>query len=665
LRQPLFAVHDAIELALALDWCWDRVEGTAARDFIRAALNEAIPLTERESPLMHRRFRQGLFGLALAGAVGAEDFDSASWREARQRIVTSARTYFKTTFPTYLQWRGAIPTGSRVAAYEEADTALAVELGSAALGASLWESFGTTLAAYPEHYIVSTTRHPTTAHLVLRDDGDGGPLHTVPAWEDLLPLTAHVIAARTESPAAATVADRVEAVSSATSDPLAANWAWAPMVFDLRKAKRVDELKLPSARNLGGAVVFRSLDPTRECVIWVEAGQPLLRLRQHHDAGHFMIHANGHLLISGGDDVAYEATGAKDGQQRLGNDLAPFDFEQFSVATIAHNCLIVQDPAYLPRWLGRIYRPVGGQRLVESTCTSFVGEVSDTDRYTGGVVAYGVHGPSAYARLDLTKAYRKRAVSSYTREFLFLWGRALLVVDRINVAGVTRKPIAVFNVPGRPSVDGSDLPMDKRIAGVSNDAGIWRLDDARQLRWTETDGALYCLPLLPTARLIDIVGGPAKRIPIKSGRNKGKLYVGGSADSFERLVTPASGRRPENAWYRLGDPTLLGPQFGVAPVWGRVEIVPTSSAGRDVFATLFVIGEKSESPEIETSLTAGDDAYQIRIAAGDHHATVLLPRSDPGGEVREGIPESTWKLPEKIEPDPPLPTRAKDAETEP
>ena len=74
-----------------------------------------------------------------------------------------------------------------------------------------------------------------------------------------------------------------------------------------------------------------------------------------------------------------------------------------------------------------------------------------------------------------------------------------------------------------------------------------------------------------TNRRVAVVGGPARRLLIPDGRHKDRLYVGSDPEAFERLIVPSARPKPANAWYRLGKPTLLGPQFGVRPHWGRVD----------------------------------------------------------------------------------------------
>ena len=312
----------------------------------------------------------------------------------------------------------------------------------------------------------SSFSHPALQRPFRRDDGNLAPLTPAPQWRDLLPLTAHLIAVRTRDPAAAFIAQRVERrLRGPAAEPLAVPWQWVPIVFDMRDIKPCDFARLPVARNFGGAVVFRGRRGSEETGIWVEAGQPYLRQRQHFDAGHFLVYSGGQLTVSGGDDITFEAVPGKRGSQHLGGREELFDFEQYFSATIAHNCLLLWDPVRVPRWYGKRYEPAGGQELVEQTCSDFSGKIEDNERQTGRQLAYGCQGVSAYLALNLCPAYDRRAAESYTREFVFLEGRALLVVDRVNTSRDRVTPIWVVNLPARPQADREDLDAAARVEG--------------------------------------------------------------------------------------------------------------------------------------------------------------------------------------------------------
>jgi hypothetical protein len=406
-------------------------------------------------------------------------------------------------------------------------------------------------------------------------------------------------------------------------------------------------------------VVLRGGVEPNAAVIWIDAGQPFLRRGQHFDAGHFLIHAGGHLVVEGGDDVEFEATYSKEGLQRLGNVRGSFDFAQYLTATIAHNSMLFWDAARVPRWYGRLYAPAGGQVPQERTCTDFATPLEARPRMTAKLLAYGQQPEAAYAALDLTAAYDPRTIEQYTREFVFFQGRVLIVIDRAKTTSPRIIPTWVVNVPARPRVDGEDLAATARVAGSNNDAGVWRYDDARWLHWRERDGALWLQSLRPAPRKLAIVGGPARRLTIAEGPHKGKTYVGGDPDSFERLILPSGRPKAANAWYRLGRPTLLGEQFGVRPHWGRVEIEPAEGGRRHLFATAMVIDQPEAVGPPEIRAEEADAQLMIHVSLGGKQTRVVVPGADAiGGElqVEDGEPRR-WTFPSSVAADEPLPVR--------
>ncbi len=677
LSRPFMITTDVFELSLALDWCWDELPAEARTEFARNLREAAQPLEPSDSPLEHRTFRRKLGCLAAAIALDPVRYAAPAFESQRTQLLERADIYFKTVFPKFIAWRGLTPTSPGAGPYEESDTALALELASLLFEKDAWESCRPTVGRWLEHYALATMTHPALQHDFFRDDAGDAPLTPVPAWEGMLPLTAHLIAVRTRDPAAAWVADRVE--SAAAAQPFrSAAWGWAPMLFDTSGIPRFDPTRMPTARNLNGAIVFRGDGGGLfQTAIWIEACQPFLRRGQHFDAGHFLIHAAGHLVIDAGDDVVLEATPAKQGRQRLGREPGDFDFEQFNVATIAHNCLMLWDPTQLSRWYGRPFEPGGGQRVIEGTCDDFGEPATDEPaslaldpkhrRSTGQLLAYGQHGPAAagggppqgiaaYAALDLTAAYPNRAASRYTREFLFIAPDLLLLVDRVQTAG-TQTPISLLQLPARPTVEGRALALERRTAGVENKAGVWVYEAPRRLEWTERDGAIRCLPLLPAGAVVSVVGGPAEKKAVTSGPQAGRNYVGGGPDSFERLVIPSSRHNARNAWYELGEPTVLGSSFGHVLPWGRIEIAPPSRSREHVFVTLLAMGRKDAPPQATAQIERVNEGIEVRIADADTNLTIRLNDGmTVGGDVRAEKPAVwNWTLPDDVTPDAALP----------
>ncbi len=674
-----------LELVLALDWCWEALDPAAREAFILNHRPRLAPLTAGDSPLDSRRFRNRLTGLALTLALDESRDPSPSWGPRRRTLLEAARQYTDTTLPAFLAARGPTPTGPAAAAREELDTALLLELGSRVTRRDLWSAHRATVGRWLEHYIAARIPHPALRHHFLRDDAGQAPLSPTPDFVDLYPLTAHLFAARTGDPCAAALAAELAARVAEPAAAVAGIWQWVPIVWETAEIPPVDPDRWPLARHLGGAVVFRAGRGPETTAVWIEAGQPFLRRRQHYDAGHFLIHRAGHLTVGGGDDIMQEAVPGKAGEQRLGHEKGPFDFEQYYTATIAHNAIVVWDAARAVRWYGALYRPVGGQRCVEGTCTDFATPLETQGRVTGRILAYGQTDAAAYVALDLAPAYEPRTLAAFTREFLFLWGRAVLVIDRLTLPAGRATPTWMVNIPSRPRVDGAELRDAAQIAGTSRAGGIWRYDAVQWLRWTEADGGLWMRTLLPAVRRTTIVGGPARKLLIKSGPHAGRSYVGGDADSFERLILPADRHGNANAWYRLGEPTLLGPEVGRAPHWGRVEVEAAERGTSFLFVTLLVADEAAADTPPDAAVEVGAADVVLNLRAGHDAATVRLPIVGRGGTLTttpltttallppRAEPPTTpppggvappdgaaWPLPTNVEPDPPLPTRSAD-----
>ena len=359
--------------------------------------------------------------------------------------------------------------------------------------------------------------------------------------------------------------------------------------------------------------------------------------------------------------MAYQAVTGKQGFQRLGDRNTPFDFEQYFVATIAHNCLLLWDPARLVKWYGRPYEPAGSQRLIENTCNDFAASVEGSPRQTARLLAYGQRHGAAYAALDLTPAYDPRSSAGYTREFIFLGPRVLTIVDRLKRRPAV-DPIWVINIPSRPTVDGAELSEQTRLAGSDNRAGIWDCDRSRWLRWGDADGCLQMTSLLPAERKLRVVGGPGDRISIADGPVAGLAYLGSGPDGFEHLICPAThfkptNAKPMNAWYRLGQPTRLGPAFGQSPHWGRIEIEPTATQEQCVFLTLLFIEPADATEQPVATLELSDDGMHVVLKTGVEHLELRLPHgSDWGGSIeRRGRQSFGWILPKQVQSDDPLP----------
>ncbi len=202
-----------------------------------------------------------------------------------------------------------------------------------------------------------------------------------------------------------------------------------------------------------------------------------------------------------------------------------------------------------------------------------------------------------------------------------------------------------------------ELRDEARIAGSTNEAGVWRCDAAHWLRWNDGDGRLWLAAPLPAERVLRIVGGPARKLVVGEGPDAGKTYVGGDADGFERLIIPAERRSTANAWYRLGQPALLGPQFGRTPHWGRVEIEPQTRDTTLTFLTVLMTDRADAESAPEAELERADDALTLKLRTGADGAQLRLPVGMGRGGTLEvtGGATLSWTLPAEVAADEPLP----------
>ncbi len=657
MQSRVWVTTDPLELGLALCWCWDQLPRDVRVGFLRARAETMEPLEPGDSPLRPLAFRRRLFALAVA--LATESVTDRRWATQREALLTAAHDYFRKTFPRFVAARGLIPTSPAFGAQEEADTAIALELAGVLARHSKWKASRATVGRWMEHYVFGRPVRDAGLPLgFIRDRAGDASLLPLESYRQLQPLTAHLIADRTRDPCAAWVAAAVDRRLRSRA-PGADVWRWVPIVFDLAEVPVVDERALPLARNLGHAVVIRN-EKHAPARLWIDAAQPYLRQGQHFDAGHFLIDAGGYVAGAAGEDIARGASALYNGRQQLGRNRESFVFEQFFTSTIAHNTILLWDSAFLQRWYDKAFEPRGGQLVHEGTVETFPRTTESLETATGRMLAYGQQDHGVYVALDLAPAYGPRRAGTLTREFLLLDRTLLLLVDRVRPARARVQPTWVLNIPARPRVNDDDLLSEWRVSGDNNKAGVWQIPDDLVLRWEFGTGALRFVPLLPRARSVRAIGGPAEPLRIADGDHAGRRYVGSSADGFEHLVVPSSRYRPENAWYRLGAPPKLGRSFGQIHHWGRIEVESADPRETQVFLNLMVIESGRQAEAIDAQVRREDESIVCSIRSKSHALDVRLPSDDwRGGTVTwvgdEG--DIRWSLPSETTADMDLPTR--------
>jgi hypothetical protein len=660
LTHPDWTTLNPVEYALALDWCAGDISSVARRSLLLAAQDHEQPFSAEITPFTQRTFDAALFGLALAVAVGPEDESSRAWVSRRGRLIEAGTEYARKSLPHYLDCRTPAPTSPALAAEEETCTALLIEVLSAATGRDLWSRHGTTLRRWMEHYIIARPPGADPPLLFIRDDGNGGIIHPAGNLSSLHPLVAHLFACRTRAAAANTVADRVATQLRHPPDAQhAGSWRWVPAALRSDYSEVVDEARLPVARNLGAGIVLRGQPSGAETRIWIDAGQPRYRPGQHFDAGHFLIHRGGYQTVMAADDVSSLVRPGIGGKARLGTAVTEFDFEQFQMAGISHNCMVFEDPAYRPTSFGRIFLPGNGQDLqVQSS--------EPTEREQGvlpppaRIAGYSTQPGAAYVALDLTGAFDRHLVRTYSREFFWLDERFLVIVDRWRCPHSRVTPTVMLQLPVQPTIGGVKLPEPTHGPGGDPPAGIWQLETDAMLTWSSRSGAVAMRHFFPQAKELRIVGGPAERLNTDPDGRSGLSYVGGSADSFERLILPADRSKRFNAWFRIGKATRLDPAIGVLPRWGRIELETFRSDEPQRLITALVIHDAGGTELPVFAAEENEGRTQIAIEYANRRVSLALPPGlRRGGEVQVPASNLSWIVPQQVLLDPALPTRTR------
>ncbi|SPE42898.1 Heparin and heparin-sulfate lyase [Candidatus Sulfopaludibacter sp. SbA3] len=299
---------------------------------------------------------------------------------------------------------------------------------------------------------------------------------------------------------------------------------------------------------------------------------------QHSDGGAFQVYYKGPLAIDSG---IYEGTDGGYG--------SPHD-TNYNKRTIAHNSLLIYDPAETIRWKrttgndGGQAPPNGGEEPGDHGMSGRNRPASLTDVLppyrTGEVLGHGF-GPDArnpaytYLKGDITQAY-SRKVSRVERSFVFLnlagerVRAALLVFDRVVSTNPAFRKYWLLHSMEQPQIDGTTITVAPQQRG-------WQ-------------GKLVDQVLLPAAAEIAPVGGPGKEFWV-FGRN------------FPSQ--PPADQNPED--YEVG-------------AW-RVEVSPRAAATDDTFLNVMQIMDRAVQPLPVNRVDAGG-AVRARIA----DCTVLFQR---------------------------------------
>jgi len=263
---------------------------------------------------------------------------------------------------------------------------------------------------------------------------------------------------------------------------------------------------------------------------------------QHLDAGAFQVYYKGPLAIDSG---VYEGTGGGYG--------SPHDVN-YNKRTIAHNSLLVYDPAETFARSGKALRNDGGQRLPNGWREPRNLEDVQANYRTGEVLGQGF-GPDpkrpayTYLKGDLTRAYGGK-VRRVERSFVFLnlagerVRAALLVFDRVVSASPDFRKYWLLHSMEEPRIQGDTITIEPKERG-----------------WT---GKLIDQVVLPERAEITPVGGEGK-----------EFWVFG--ENF-----PSRPRSANAADFEIG-------------AW-RVEVTPRVPAEEDLFLNVMQVMDAGVTP---------------------------------------------------------------------
>ncbi len=358
--------------------------------------------------------------------------------------------------------------------------------------------------------------------------------------------------------------------------------------------------ELPLSRYMGlpyGWMIARTGWDAKSVIAEMKINAYNFNNHQHLDAGAFQIYCQGPLAIDSG---LYDGdAGGYGGKHDI----------NYSKRTIAHNCLLVYDPAEKFAFYNSPVANDGGQKFPNSAREP--GSLDDmlANYRTADVLGEGF-GPDTqqpaytYLKGDLTRAYGSK-VKSVQRSFVFLnlakspVPAALIVFDRAVAAKPEFKKYWLLHSMEKPQIDGARITVAPEQRG-------WR-------------GKLVDEVLLPAQAEITPVGGPGKEFWV-FGENFPNKPRGSNLKEFE-------------------------------PGEWRVEVSPRAAAEADHFLNVMQVMDREASP---LAVKRIDDGRLIGALLGD--TTIFFQRdgrrTDQAVTLRSqgarflvtDLAEGTWRV---------------------
>ncbi len=376
--------------------------------------------------------------------------------------------------------------------------------------------------------------------------------------------------------------DTLMIAAGVLKDPHAA-WSIAPkgdrFADILYRDKRVEprapddpRAPLPLSRHFRNSGVVIARDRWDEETTHLQfRSVPFYSANHHHrDENSFTLHYRGGLAIDSG---VYDEGGTQKG------GYGGPHWRNYFTRTIAHNAIVVFDPAQEMTVLGQPASNDGGQTYRKEP-TTLEELLPGGHAHLDGITRYVDTPDYTYAAGDATKAYDPARVRLAQRDIVYLRGAerphpVVIVFDRVESAKPEFEKKFLLHTVNQPSVDG---PMT-----VAQHKG----------------GRLSCLTLLPEQAKLQLVGGPGK-----------EAWVNGENHPWD----PTHKTRPERepgAW--------------------RLEVSPSAPAKRDYFLHVLFVDDADAAPVAAkaATLVREDGRAGVRVAGWQ----VVFPLT-AGGEAR-------------------------------
>ncbi len=269
------------------------------------------------------------------------------------------------------------------------------------------------------------------------------------------------------------------------------SWLDEILYHDLKlKARRPDDLPCARAFPGTGLAVMRSgwdAGAVWTCVRWAD----FFDIHMHNDVASFVLYCRSPLVPDGG--LAWEGS---------------FNQANYYSTAVAHNTLLVRDPAHKPA-----LRDGGQFPQPKRTWTFAVGRdawVYNQDTFKrGDLLAFESKPLYDYCAGDGAKAYRPEEIKEFYRQTVFLRDGVLVIFDRVESPRPEIEKRWAMHLVGEPKIDGKLLNAEVR--GHIEDY------DGHLAVSTGKDGAIVrCHTLLPADPVVRRIGGAMPDLPVSS-----------------------------------------------------------------------------------------------------------------------------------------------------